>query len=101
MKDKEIIFLETARNDLKKIFFYIFEETKEIERAHTLIDSIKEEILYLKNFLQLGIKIKIRLFEYYRITFGKYYIFYTLNDEKIFIERIIHSAQDYEVVIYQ
>ena len=89
----KIIWTKTARNDIKDIYDYIAKDSKYY--ANMFIENIKNETKKLKSYPELGRVVpeynKKRLRE---LIYKNYRIIYKLEEERIAIITIFHSARD-------
>jgi len=84
---------ETSKNDLKNIYDYISRDSEFY--AKTFVQKIQEEVNTLKTHKKLGRIIpEYNLEELRELIFQNYRIIYKLEDTKIFIVTIFHSARD-------
>ena len=57
--EKEIVWTQTALNQLKEIYFFLLEETKNLEIANNVINSINNEIGILKKLILKLIRLMV------------------------------------------
>jgi toxin ParE1/3/4 len=90
----KVIYSDAAKADLKKISNWIAEENP--IRAHSFVTELAATCERLLSFPLANQIIGIVQTEAVRRKlFGNYLIFYTANEEKLEIARILHGAQDY------
>lgn len=95
--EKEIIWSNTAQNQLKKIYFHILKQSKNNQTAEKVIDKIYNSVTILKTNWEIyeldEMKISnngdYRAFEIY-----SYRISYKIFTDKIQILRIRHSSRN-------
>jgi len=92
----EIIWTETAKNDLKNIFNFIKSEIN-INKAQLIVFQIIDETSVLQNMPEAGQKEpKFERFknEYRRLIFKHYKIVYQISAELVYINRVFDSRQN-------
>lgn len=98
MKKHPIMILPQAEEDLANIWLYLQEKTNDKEVAtkfcEYLLDLCHEKLAY---FPQMGrerndLRKNLR---YHPVGKYNYLVFYSIQDEKLIIESIIHSSKDY------
>lgn len=96
-----IIFEETAVNDLKSIFDYISKNLLNEQASKKLSNKIKQEIISLKNH-PLSNPIfqskKVRKHQYRILIVNNFIVFYWINDNenRIIIARVLYSKRDFD-----
>ena len=96
----EVVFLQTALDDLEEIVLYIAKDSK--QNALKLNDKLLELAGTLSDFPFLGTVIqdkKLRSLDYRRIVFHNYAIFYQVVGEQVIIMRVLHGARDYPKIL--
>jgi toxin ParE1/3/4 len=99
-KKHEIRILRIAEDDLNEIISYISD--KNPVAANKLLDHIENDLrlLSLNPFLgRIPHDEDIKKMGYRYLIIENYLIFYTIEDKKIFIHRILHGARDYKSVL--
>ncbi|MEG0851391.1 MAG: type II toxin-antitoxin system RelE/ParE family toxin [Flavobacterium sp.] len=95
--EKEIIWSKTAQNQLEKIYFYLFKETKSKNIPNKVIDTIYNSVSILKTSYEIynldEMKISntgnYRAYEVY-----SYRITYKIRSKEIHILRIRHTSRN-------
>ena len=95
--EKEIVWTETAQEQLQEIYFYILEESKNFSIADKVIDTIVDSVtilnssweIYEIDVMRLPNSSNYRAFEIY-----SYRISYKVTETSIFIIRIRHTSRN-------
>lgn len=95
--EKEIIWSKTAQNQLEKIYFYLFKETKSKSIPNKVIDAIYNSItilntnweIYELDEMKISNNGNYRAYEIY-----SYRITYKITPKEIHILRIRHTSRD-------
>lgn len=95
--EKEIIWSKTAQNQLEKIFFYLFKETKSKNIPNKVIDTIYNSVtilstnweIYELDEMKISNDGNYRAYEVY-----SYRISYKITAKEIHILRIRHTSQN-------
>jgi len=96
MQKYKFVFSDDAKEDLDRIYFYIFESSHSEKYANTAIEEITKAVTYLEEhprfYPSLGIQ------EFRKCVVKNYIVIYRVDDEnrEVFITRIFGGAQDYE-----
>jgi len=96
MRNYDIHYLPIAEDDLNEIVDYLSEHS--ISAANTFIDELEGLEERLSMFPESGSLAKDRRLRSkgYRIAvIGSYLLFYTLQNENVYVMRIIHSKRNY------
>ena len=93
---REIRIRPRAQLDLESLFIYRAFELKEPNAAQKTVDAIYSAIERAAEFPEAG-----RLFEnenleqgYRRVLVGRYWVYYTFDDESLTVWRVFHVRQD-------
>ena len=92
-----------ARRDLKDIQSYITDEQESPQNALKVIEKILDRIERLLNFPDTGTLLspKVNFPTNYRYARSAgYLIFYRHENNKIFVDRIIHEKRNYIMVLF-
>jgi len=92
-----------ARKDLLKIKEYITEELDNPTAAENVIKKIVESYEKLKDFSLMGVELssKIDIATDYRfLVSDKYIIFYKIDEEYIYIYRVLYGKRDYARILF-
>ena len=92
-----------ARKDLADIKEYIKEELDNPTAAEDVVGKIVESYEKLKDFPLMGVELssKIDIVTDYRfLASGKYIIFYKIDDEYVYIYRILYGRRDYTRILF-
>ncbi len=100
-KDKyQIRFLKIAEEDFTEIVSYIAAENPKV--ANAIATKIEKNLELLSEKPLLG-RIprdeEIRKLRYRYLVVQNYIIFYTIENKKIYIHRILHSVRDYKSLL--
>lgn len=95
--EKEIVWTETALNQLEGIFFYLLDKTKSITVAEKVVDAIYNSVAVLKykseiyelDEMKHHNDVNFRALEIY-----SYRISYKIEENKIFIARVRHASRN-------
>jgi len=96
MKKYNVVFLQSALDDLEEIVLYISKESK--KSAMEMHDKIVKLASKLETFPKLGIQVpdkKMRERGFRMIAVDRYLLFYKVHPEEIIILRVLHGARDY------
>lgn len=96
MEKFNIIFTESALNDLEEIILYIAKDSK--ENALKFHDKIIESTNKLEIFPKLGLLVpdkKMSSSGFRMLVVDKYLLFYKVYHDEIGILRILHGSRDY------
>ena len=99
----EPVLSAEARRDLKSIQDYITDEQESPQTALKVIENILERIERLINFPDTGTLLsgKVNIPTNYRyVRAASYLIFYRHENEKIFVDRIIHEKRNYITILF-
>lgn len=102
MKSKIFFSTESVR-DLDEVKQYITIETGDEEIAVNNILSILSSIDRLEDFPELGVEVnqiaKIKL-KYRYLIINDYMVFYRINGNEIYVDRILHGKRDYLRILF-
>lgn len=95
--EKEIIWSKNAQNQLEKIYFYLFKETKSKNIPNKVIDAIYNSVtilntnweIYELDEMKISNNGNYRAYEIY-----SYGITYKITPKEIHILRIRHTSRD-------
>ena len=93
-----IIFSKKSELQLSDIFDYIFSKSNDVDIAKRFVNELmdKTEILKIQAFVGRQLVLLDNIITQYRyLIYKDYLIFYRLDDEKVYIDRILNSKQDY------
>ncbi len=96
----EIRFLQIAEEDFSEIISYIAMDSP--KSAANLAEKIAKDIEILSYNPQLGrvpSDEDIKILGYRYLIVRNYIVFYTIEDDKIFIHRILHGARNYKELL--
>ncbi len=94
--EKEIIWTQTAQNQLEDIYFYLLEETKSFEIANKVVDALVNSVTILKNKWEIYETDEFRIPKdnsYRAFEKFNYRISYKIDLKKVYIIRIRHSSR--------
>ena len=92
----EVIFMQTALDDLEQIVIYISQDN--LNAALKLHDQIVDTANKLSGFPMMGRTVpdeKISKHGFRMISYGKYLLFYKVYEDTVVILRVLHGARDY------
>jgi toxin ParE1/3/4 len=88
-----------AEADLDDIWLYVAKESGSMNAATRLIDSITDRFLFLASFPSAG---RARDLDFgvgcRSFPVGEYIIIYCVEDQDIFILRVVHGRRDLEAI---
>lgn len=99
---KKILVKPSAVSDLQNIFEYFAEHNSEV--ALKFFDAARQTFAHLAQMPNMGKRYSSNhsrfgdLRQWAVKGFRKYLIFYLISDEQIEVVRVIHAAQDLEVI---
>lgn len=96
----EIRFLQIAEEDFAEIISYIAMDSP--KSAAVLAEKVIKEIEVLSYNPKLGrvpSDEDIKILGYRYLIVRNYIVFYTIEDDKIFIHRILHGARNYKELL--
>lgn len=96
----QIIFADTAKEDLLKIAKYIAQQSGNKETAKKFISRLRQECIKLQDFPESGALAKDRLLKnagYRSITYQKYPLFYRAHpsEQTVIMMAVFSAGQDY------
>ena len=98
-KKYEIVLTNMAKEDLEKIYNYIFDNLKEPNTADKLMHKIEKEIFMLENspYICMEVHIKPRNKMYRRLIVENYIVLYRVIEEKkqVVIFHILYGGRNY------
>lgn len=98
MKKHNLHYTAAARRDLDDIYDHIAAELSSPIAAGTTIDRIMDEVDRLETFAEIGPLLSsiADVDDTYRfLVSGSYMIFYRVDGENIYIDRILYGRRDY------
>lgn len=96
-------FAHAAQNDLLEIQKYIVEELENSMSAYDILKKIAKRIRILEDFPQSGSPLSTIVgFEtaYRFLVCGNYLAFYKVEDDDVFIVRILYNRRDYLKILF-
>ncbi len=95
----KVVFRDEAKSGLRSIAPYIARDNK--KRALSFAQELRESALAVGNCPEAYPLIPgYEAYGYRRKPLGAYLIIYTIADDKVIIDAILHSAQDYEAILF-
>lgn len=95
----EIVFTDTAKEELEGIYNYISEHLLEVEVANRLMDKIEQNILRLEQnpYSCLEVHIKPHNNLYRKLVIDNYVALYEIEEtyKQVVIYRVLHGKRDY------
>lgn len=92
-----------AQNDLDEIWEYISVELCNPQVANNTINKIMNIVDELENFSKIGVPLSsvIDIENDYRfLTSGNYMVFYRLNGQNVYIDRVLYGKRDYLRILF-
>ena len=103
MKNKIHYSLE-SRRDLDDIWDYIVSELQNRSAAERVIDCIIDAVDPLKNFAEMGAPLSSIAdigTDYRFLVSGNYMVFYRVQGNDIYIDRVLYGRSDYMSVLFK
>ncbi|MGH8386049.1 MAG: type II toxin-antitoxin system RelE/ParE family toxin [Pseudomonas sp.] len=89
---RQLLFAALARDDLQHIARFIARDNP--ERARTFVGELRTQCTRLIEQPNLGVSRDDCAKGLRMLPHGRYLVFYCLMDDRIKIERVLHSARD-------
>lgn len=102
MKNNILYSLE-AQNDLDEIWEYISFELCNPQAAANTVNNILDIVDSLKDFSEIGIPLSSLTdveCDYRFLSSGNYMVFYRVNEQDVFIDRILYGRRDYLRILF-
>lgn len=93
-----IHYSREARNDLDEIWEYITFELCNPQAAESTVNKIMDAVDELENFSETGASLSSVTDienDYRFLTSGKYMVFYRVNGQDVYIDRVLYGRRDY------
>lgn len=93
-----IIYSKKSELQLSDIFDYIFSKSNDVDIAKRFVNELMDKTEILKKQVFVGRQLVLLdniITQYRYLIYKDYLIFYRLDDEKVYIDRILNSKQDY------
>lgn len=103
MKNK-IHYSSESRRDLDDIWDYIVSELQNRSAAERVIDRIMDAVDPLKNFAEMGTLLSSIAdvgTDYRFLVSGNYMVFYRVQGNDIYIDRVLYGRSDYMSVLFK
>ena len=103
MKNK-IHYSPESRRDLDDIWDYIVSELQNRSAAERVIDCIIDAVDPLKNFAEMGTPLSSIAdigTDYRFLVSGNYMVFYRVQGNDIYIDRVLYGRSDYMSVLFK
>lgn len=95
----KVVFSEEARSSLRSIALYIGRDNK--RRALSFVQELREAALALGDHPHAyPLILRYEMYGHRRKPFGVYLIIYSVVDDNVIIDAVLHSAQDYEAILF-
>lgn len=95
----EIVFTDTAKEELEGIYNYISEHLLEVEVANRLMDKIEQNILRLEQNPYSCVEVHIKPHNnlYRKLAIDNYVALYEIEEtyKQVAIYRVLHGKRDY------
>ena len=95
--EKEVIWTETALNQLENIYFYLLESTKSITVSEKVVNTIESSVAILKTKWEIYELDEMKQYNngnYRAFEIYSYRISYRINENEIYIVRIRHISRN-------
>ena len=102
MKNK-IHYSPESRRDLDDIWDYIVSELQNRSAAERVIDRIMDAVDPLKNFAEMGTPLSSIAdigTDYRFLVSGNYMVFYRVQGNDIYIDRVLYGRRDYLRILF-
>ena len=103
MKNK-IHYSPESRRDLDDIWDYIVSDLQNRSAAERVIDHIMDAVDPLKNFAEMGTPLSSIAdigTDYRFLVSGNYMVFYRVQDNDVYIDRVLYGRSDYMSVLFK
>lgn len=103
MKNK-IHYSPESRRDLDDIWDYIISDLQNRSAAERVIDHIMDAVDPLKNFAEMGTPLSSIAdigTDYRFLVSGNYMVFYRVQDNDVYIDRVLYGRSDYMSVLFK
>lgn len=103
MKNK-IHYSPESRRDLDDIWDYIVSDLQNRSAAERVIDPIMDAVDPLKNFAEMGTPLSSIAdigTDYRFLVSGNYMVFYRVQDNDVYIDRVLYGRSDYMSVLFK
>ena len=103
MKNK-IHYSPESRRDLDDIWDYIVLELQNRSAAERVINRIIDAVDPLKNFAEMGTPLPSIAdigTDYRFLVSGNYMVFYRVQDNDVYIDRVLYGRSDYMSVLFK
>lgn len=103
MKNK-IHYSPESRRDLDDIWDYIVSELQNRSAAERVINRIIDAVDPLKNFAEMGTPLSSIAdigTDYRFLVSGNYMVFYRVQDNDVYIDRVLYGRSDYISVLFK
>ena len=103
MKNK-IHYSSESRRDLDDIWDYIVSVLQNRSAAERVIDRIMDAVDPLKNFVKMGTPLSSIAdigTDYRFLVSGNYMVFYRVQGNDVYIDRVLYGRSDYMSVLFQ
>ena len=103
MKNK-IHYSSESRRDLDGIWDYIVSDLQNRSAAERVIDHIMDAVDPLKNFAEMGTPLSSIAdigTDYRFLVSGNYMVFYRVQDNDVYIDRVLYGRSDYMSVLFK
>lgn len=99
--DYKVVLMESAEEDLDRFVTYLLFEKQNEQAARNLLDDFeatKKSLANVAASLKHCDNLKLKALGYRRINFlsHRYFMFYRVEGDTVFVDKIFHELQDYE-----
>ena len=96
--EREIVFSKKSELQIDEIYQYVYNASNDEETAKKFVNELldKTEILKKQAFVGRQLELIDNIVTQYRfIRYKDYFMFYRVDDKKVYIDRILSSKRDY------
>ena len=96
--EREIVFSKKSDDQLDEIYNYVLSVSNDDDTAKKYINGLIDKTEILKKHAFVGRKLVLLdniITQYRYIKYKEYLIFYRVDNDKVYIDRILHSKKDY------
>lgn len=98
-----IYYSPEAQNDLDEIWEYITFELCNLQAAENTVNKIMDTVDELENFSEIGDPVSAVTdieSDYRFLTSGNYMVFYRVNEQDVYIDRVLYGRRDYLRILF-
>jgi len=98
-----IYYSPEAQNDLDEIWEYIIFELCNPQAAENTVNKIMDTVDELENFSEIDALLSSVTdieSDYRFVTIGNYMVFYRVNGQDVYIDRVLYGRRDYLRILF-